>query len=387
MISIARKNLFSERLRLIISVGGVAFSTFLIMVLLGIYTGINVQITRFVNKTSADIWVMEEGARDMFHGSSLLTDDLKNPIERKIGSGRVYRLIVRATQLTPRKTNTYMTKRLREKFGKKEDVPKATILLIGYDTVSGVGGPWKIIAGKNTPGKREVIIDEMLAKNKNLNVGDEVEILNEIFTVAGISTETNMIIQQMVFMDFSEARDVFNFKGRVNYYLVSLDEAQNRLEVKERINNEIGRVSAKTKKEFANLNAEMVNETFMPIIFTIVSIGFLVGTVVVGLTTYTATMEKMREYGILKAIGANNSLLYKIVFEQSLWTIIFGFICGSILTLLVSPIIHERTAISISLTPFVFFETFIASILMSIFASFIPIKKIAGMDPVMVFKS
>lgn len=386
MISIARKNLFAEKLRLFISIGGVIFSTFLILVLLGIYTGLNIQMNQFVSKTQASLWVMEEGSRDMFHGSSLLADDLKSQIERKIDNGRVYRLITRATQLVPRQNNIYTTKRQREKYGKKEDVSKATIYLIGFDTATGVGGPWKIKEGKATPGKDEVIVDEMLAKNKNLRIGDEVEILNEIFSIAGISAETNIIIQQMVFMDFDQAQDLLNFKGKINYYLVSLDDPEKRFEVKEKINRDVPRVVARTKKEFARLNAEMVNDSFMPIIFTIVIIGFLVGAVVVGLTTYTATMEKAREYGILKAIGAKNSVLYRIVFEQSLWIVFLGFIGGSLLTYITIPLIQKFAAIMIVINWQVFVESAAAAFLMSIVASYIPIRKITGIDPVAVFK-
>lgn len=387
MISIARKNLFAEKLRLLISVGGVIFSSFLVLVLLGIYVGITIQITKYVNKTQADLWIMEEGTRDMFHSLSLLPDNLKNKIERKIGSGRVYRLITRATQLKVREKGLYETKRKREKEGKADDVSKAVINLVGFDTATGVGGPWKIKIGKQIPGKNEVIIDEMLSKNKKINLGDNVEILNENFTVVGISQDTNLITEQMVFTNFEDAQDLFNFKGRVNYYLVSLDNSQTISNVRERIENEIPKVLVKTKRQFADANAEMINESFIPIIFTIVVIGLLVGAVVVGLTIYTATMEKTREYGILKAIGAKNRLLYRIVFEQSIWIVLFGFIGGIVLTYLSIPYIEKYAAIAIILTPKLIFFAFGATIVMSIVASYIPVRKIAGIDPVMVFKS
>lgn len=387
MVSIARKNLFAEKLKLLISVGGVMFSTFLILILLGIYSGLTVQITQFINKAQGDLWITEEGVTDMFHSSSLLSDNLKNQIERKIGSGKVYRLIARATELKVRERGELATKRQREKAKEDEGVLKAKVNLIGYDTATGVGGPWKIKAGQNAPGKNEIIIDEMLAKNKGIQLGDNVEIATENFTVVGISQETNLVVQQMVFVDFEEAQDLFNFKGRVNYYLVSLDDPSTALDARERIAQGVSKVSVRTRREWANMSAELINESFVPIIFVIVAIGFLVGTVVVGLTTYTATMEKIREYGILKAIGAANFTLYKIVIEQSFWTVLFGFIAGGILTLVVAPYIEHYSAIKVLFGPLVFFETFVATIFMSIIASYIPVRKIAGVDPVTVFKS
>lgn len=387
MISIARKNLFAEKVKLLISVGGVMFSTFLILTLLGIYSGITLQITRYINKAGADIWVTEEGVTDMFHSFSLLPDSLKGQIERKIEKGKVHRLILRSTEIKVREKDVLLTKRLREKAKEEEGILKAKVNLIGYDTTSGIGGPWKIKTGKDIPGKNEVIIDEMLSKNKKINLGDSVEIAGENFTVTGISSETNLIVQQMAFMDFKEAQDLFNFKGKVNYYLVSLDDPSSVFETKEKITEGVSRVSVRTKREWAGMSAELINESFVPIIFIIVIIGFLVGTVIVGLTVYTATMEKIREYGILKAIGADNFTLYKIVFEQSFWTVLFGFITGSILSLFIAPYIESYSAIMVIISPFTILETFIGTIFMSILASYLPVRKIASVDPVSVFKS
>ncbi len=387
MISIARKNLFAERLKLLISIGGVTFSTFLILILLGIYSGLTVQITQFINKAGADVWVTEEGVFDMFHSSSLLSDSLKGQIERKVEGGKVYRLIVRATEIKVREKGILPTKRQREKAKNDAGVVKAKVSLIGYDTATGIGGPWKIRAGKDVPGKKEVIIDEMLAKNKKISVGDNVEIANENFTVVGISAETNLIVQQMIFMNFEDAQDLFNFRGKVNYYLVTVDDPAAVTDTKEKISQGVPNVSVWTRAQWAGKNAELINESFVPIIFVIVIIGFLVGTVVVGLTIYTATMEKIREYGILKAIGAQNIMLYKIVFEQGIWTVAFGFITGSILTVFVAPHVEHYSAIKVLFTPLMFLETFAGTVLMSVIASYIPIKKIAGLDPVSVFKS
>lgn len=387
MISIARKNLFSEKLKLFISVGGVMFSTFLILVLLGIYSGITRQITQYINKTQADIWVTEQGVSDMTHSSSLLPDNLKGQIERKTENGKAYRLIAKSTEIKVREKGVLLTKRQREKSKEDVGIVKAKVSLVGYDTSTGIGGPWKIKEGKDYPGKNEVIIDYMLSKNKKINIGDNIEIVNEDFTVVGISEETNVIVQQMIFVNFEDAQDLFNLRGKVNYYLVLLDDPSTALETKEKISQGISKVSVKTQKEWAEKSAQIVNETFVPIIFVIVIIGFLVGTVVVGLTAYTATVAKIREYGILKAIGAKNFTLYKIVIEQSFWTVLFGFILGTVLTLFITPHVEHYSAIKVLLNPGLFLGTFIATVFMSLIASYIPIKKIAGLDPVTVFKS
>jgi putative ABC transport system permease protein len=71
-----------------------------------------------------------------------------------------------------------------------------------------------------------------------------------------------------------------------------------------------------------------VDETFLPIVSVLVVIGFVGGVAVIGLTIYTATMEKSREYGVLKALGASNGRLYRIVSHQALISGVLGYILG-----------------------------------------------------------
>ena len=58
------------------------------------------------------------------------------------------------------------------------------------------------------------------------------------------------------------------------------------------------------------------------------AIGFLVGGAVIALTTYTATIEKARDFGVLKAIGASDRFLYRIVVEQSVIVGVAGAAIG-----------------------------------------------------------
>lgn len=76
MISLARKNLLREKLRFLISVGGVAFSVMLILVLLGLYRGWNEKLGRYIEGVDADVWVLQKGASDMFHSTSIVQDSL-----------------------------------------------------------------------------------------------------------------------------------------------------------------------------------------------------------------------------------------------------------------------------------------------------------------------
>ena len=72
MLFIARKNLFSERTRLAISVGGIALSVFLIGILLSLFRGWNQKVGEYVEVVPADLWVAAEGATDFIQAASVL---------------------------------------------------------------------------------------------------------------------------------------------------------------------------------------------------------------------------------------------------------------------------------------------------------------------------
>src|SRR3989338_4933007 len=81
MIFIALKNLFQEKTRLFISIGGVAFSVLLIIILQGLYQGWSNRMGEYIRNLPADLWVGQEGSREMVHSGSILAEADKEKIE------------------------------------------------------------------------------------------------------------------------------------------------------------------------------------------------------------------------------------------------------------------------------------------------------------------
>jgi putative ABC transport system permease protein len=125
----------------------------------------------------------------------------------------------------------------------------------------------------------------------------------------------------------------------------------------------------------------------LPILIVVLVVAFIVGLAVAGLTIYTATIEKSREYGILKAEGFTNPFLYRVVFEQSLVTGALGFLVGAGLTLIVAPFAQDRVP---QFVVFVRWQDILAiagvTLIMALLAAYIPIRRLTSIDPVSVFK-
>jgi putative ABC transport system permease protein len=118
-----------------------------------------------------------------------------------------------------------------------------------------------------------------------------------------------------------------------------------------------------------------------------VGIAFLVGTMIVGLIIYTATVERQREYGVIKAIGAKNRFLYQIVVTQAL----FASIAGSALGILLANgaaqwIMSVRPQFLIVFDPVDSGQALLAGLGMALIASIFPTRVIASLAPAEVFR-
>jgi putative ABC transport system permease protein len=147
-------------------------------------------------------------------------------------------------------------------------------------------------------------------------------------------------------------------------------------------------VTAFSRDEFASNTRDRILGEVLPIIAVVLLLAFIVGLAVAGLTIYTATVEKAREYGILKAVGFPNRYLYRAVLEQSVVTGFLGFVIGVGLTLIIGPFASD-------LVPqFVLFTRWQdilgvagVTVLMSAIAAYVPVRRLAAIDPVAVFKA
>jgi putative ABC transport system permease protein len=118
-----------------------------------------------------------------------------------------------------------------------------------------------------------------------------------------------------------------------------------------------------------------------------VGIAFLVGVLVVGLVIYTATAERQREYGVLKAIGIRNGLLYRVVAGQALIAAGVGSVLGVALSLITAQLIMTlRPQFLIVLAPDAALRAVVIGAVMALLAALIPARAVARLAPADVFR-
>lgn len=189
MVSLAKENLLHEKSKIVLSVAGVILAVFLIFATTGLYYGIVTVVENMVLKAGADLWVTSQGASGSLHSPSLLNSRIGEELKGVDGVKKVAPLIRR-----PIATNI--------------NGEKLLISINGFDTASGLGGPWKVVRGAATPGNGEAIVDGVLAKKKGLDIGGAIDLEGKQFRIVGISDETFTLISYMVFIPLEDAPKV-----------------------------------------------------------------------------------------------------------------------------------------------------------------------------------
>jgi putative ABC transport system permease protein len=119
--------------------------------------------------------------------------------------------------------------------------------------------------------------------------------------------------------------------------------------------------------------------------FLTVFLGCLVGIVVVAQTLYTSTMEHIREFGTVKAIGGTNLDIYRILGKQALFSAIFGFVLGYIPARLLEPLVAQND-LQLIMPSELIAMTLVGTIVLCLLSAAISFRKVASIDPALVFR-
>ena len=374
MLLIARKNLFAEKTRLAISIGGIALSVFLIGILLSLFRGWSERVGSFVEEVPADLWVASEGTTDFTAAASILPGVLGLGLELIPETDVVAPLIVRPMEMSH-----------------AGDDPDNTfdVQFVGYDPELGLGGPLEVTEGKSPPGPGEIIVDEQMHRRFDVNIGDRLVRGTKSLTVVGYSKGGDFVYTQVGHVTIETAVDFLELDppSQRTFFLMTLENPEERELLARRLEVAIPGVEFITGDAFAAETRDRILGQILPILIVVLIVAFIVGLAVAGLTIYTATIEKSREYGILKAEGFTNLYLYRVVFEQSMVTGILGFLVGAAMTIFVGPFAQAQVP---QFVVFVRWQDIVgiafATLLMSLIAAYIPVRRLTNIDPVSVFK-
>jgi putative ABC transport system permease protein len=362
---LAMRNLAHDRIRFLLSIAGVALSVMLILLLSGYLAGIYRQASAYLENASGSIVVAQKGVRTFAGSSSFLSNDVL--------------VAVRATPGVERAIPIVMQSAVLELHDRKE-----IAALVGYDAALG-GGPWDLASGREPATDDEVVMDRVLADQHGIGVGSRVRILDREFTVVGLSNGTSMWIGSYIFARAEAVQALLRAPGTWSAIFVTPAAGMSDEEVRARLS--MPGVEAYAKTDKIDSDRKGIARIYDAPLGLMVAIAFVVGVLVVGLVIYTATIERRREYGALKAIGMRNRTLYRLVASQALIAAVAGGLLGAVLAFgLGALLVTVRPQFPVDIEPGAVAAALGASLVMAVVAALAPARAMARLAPAEVFR-
>ncbi len=376
MWTLARKLLLHDRLRFAVAIAGVSVSVMLVLVQVGLYFGFMNTASSIIDASRADLWVGKAG-NESFEFASPFDERAFYKVASVPGVERTERVLMNFAQF------------------KLADGGDLGVQIVGIETTAGHApllAPWHVVAGDaNRLGEAgAIVLDKSeYAKLKIDRVGHTTEVSGvRAHVVAMTQGIRSFTTSPIVFADMRTARSFMPNLGdnAVTYVLVKVKPGESVEAVKQRI-NALPHLAAYTTSEMSKRTRTYwssrtgVGAGF----FTTAVLGVIVGFVVVGQILYSGTLQYIREYGTLKAMGARNSMVVRVILSQAMISAAIGFVVGGVLAVGMQAAMAKAN-LSVALLAGLYAATLVVTIAMCSFAALLSIVKVLRLDPASVFK-
>ncbi len=373
VFTLAFRNLFHDRLRLVATVIGIVFSIVLVMVQMGLYFGFGRMVTTMIDNASADLWVMPKGTK-CFEDPSLLDARQRNRALSVPGIAEAIPLVIGfADWRTPAGSST-------------------PVFVVGSDLRSGGLEPWNLVEGRveslSTP--NSVAVDRTYFDRLGISgLGARAEIRQQAVRVAAVTHGIrSFTTTPYVFMDVDRARSYTGTpSSKATYFLVRLDRGADLGAARSNLQSTLGKdVEVLTPSEFRERSRSfwLFGTGAGAALFAGALLGIIVGTVIVAQTLYSSTKDHLNEFATLRAMGSSRGYIYKVI----IWQAILNAVIGFSLAALVGAAVVRATAASalpIVITPELSVGLFVLTVVMCIISAIAAIMKVTRIDPAQVF--
>jgi putative ABC transport system permease protein len=277
---------------------------------------------------------------------------------------------------------------------KRPDGRVDNIQIIGFHPGSGLGEPWNVVEGSVADLKQEdsVLVDELYREKLGVSkIGDRVEIGDHRARVVGFTRGIrSFTTSPFVYATFKNSLDYTNptsSEDATAYILVKAAPGVSLGELQERLRARLADEDVYTTAEFSRKTRFywMFTTGAGLAVLTAALMGLIVGVAVVAQTIYAATMDHIREYGTLKAMGATNRYLYRVLIEQAVWSAVLGYGAAMIVARFIVRA-SEKAGAAILMPWSMSIGLLFLAVVMCVAAALVSINKVTRIDPAMVFR-
>lgn len=378
----ALKILTGDRIKYYGLIAGIAFAALLIAQQAAILAGFVRQTGAFIRDTAqADLWLMDPQVR--FSQDPVPMRDTVANLARGVDG------VAWALPLFQGYTR-----------GSLPDGTSFSLLLVGIDDATLMGGPPVMVQGElaDLRQDRAVFIDAISSSTKlmmrqggarAMDVGDRFSINDSEVHIAGsYEGRRSFFWEPVVYTTYSRALSLVPAeRNQLSFVLIKLSPGADPSVVRPALEARTGLITL-TNEEFIKRTADYIaKETGILVNFSMaIGLGFLIGTLVAGQTFYNFTLDQLRHYGALKAMGVTNRRLAGMVLLQALVVAVLGYSIGVGLGA-ASGKFMESMGLAFSMPWQIPALTAVAILAVSGIAALLSLHRVFKLEPAVVFKA
>lgn len=371
---LAYRNLFYDRLSLIVTLTGIVFSVVLVAVQCGLYIGSERTIAAVIDQTDGDIWIVPVGTKS-FDDPSLLTGRERFSALSAPGVASVENIMVSFSSW------------------RKPKGGATTILLVGSDWTGDDRAlrPWNLVEGtlEDVRAPSAVAADRSYFKELGIDkIDDTAEINGTKVRVAavtkGIRSFTTL---PYVFTTRERAQMLMGASAeQSSYTLVRLEPGADANKVREELARRLPDAEVLMRDDFRqrSLDYWLFQTGAGAALIAGALLGLIVGIVIVSQTLYSSTKDHLAEFATLRALGASAGYIIQVILLQAVISGLIGYLVGMLLSLLILWA-SQDTTLNIVMTPGLGVALFGITLGMCVIAAISAIFKVTRIDPAGVF--
>jgi putative ABC transport system permease protein len=376
MINLAQKDIAHTFGKFLVTAMGVGMLLGIVLIMIGVYRGMIVDAEVLLHDIDADLWVVQEDTLGPFAEASRIHEDLKDTLRVIEGIDTAEALTFQNIQL-PRS-------------------PKPVrVVAVGFNPHGSVNpiNPERIVEGRGLHRNHYEIV---VSDNTWFVLGDMITLGRNDYRVVGITHgSVSSGGDPLVYISLKDAQElqfsytnnrIRNDRARgmpVNSDAHMVNTVVAKLKAGysvDKVAKELRRFKHKsvyTRDEQREILTKNLIEKSSKQIGLFTAILVVVSTIIIALIIYTMTLEKMKEIAIMKLIGIPNSIIVKMIVQETLLLGFLAFIFGNVFSHLIYSKFPKRVVLEIPDA----WMLFVVVIIASIFASFIGVKKVISADP------
>lgn len=299
------ENLKHRRVRTLISVLFIGLEVTMMLTLVGVSRGTLNESKRRARGVGADVWIKPSGAGALSFGTASISDKMIPYFKQLPHVTDVTGSVIHPINML---------------------TPVTGIDIAAYNRMS---GGFKFVSGGPFQGPNDILVDEYFARQNKKVVGDSVKMLNQDWRIAGI-TEPGQLAR--LILPIQRLQELTATTGKLSQIFVKVDRPENTASVIQDIKSRNLELQVYSLDELLSMfNVDNV-PMLKPFTGVVIGISIIVGFLITLLTMYTAVLERTREIGILKAMGASPSYILNILLRETAILAVLGVVAGVVMS-------------------------------------------------------